>query len=156
VLSTSILPNLHVLVIDDDSGMRTLLRRMLTRHKVSSVVEAASVEEALKLLETPGNEINFILSDWNMPGVSGFDFSRMLKSQKPIMPVLMITGRDDPQSIRLALKAGIDGYIVKPVTAEELAIKIRSIMRKTWASRAPISLTDFVPERRAGCRQTDG
>ena len=115
--------------------MRALLCRTLTRQKVGSVVEAANADDALMLLQTPQNEINFVLSDWNLPGVSGLELCRVLKAQKPIMPILMITGRDDADSVRLARGAGIDGYIVKPVMPRELIEKIGVIIRETWERR---------------------
>ena len=62
-----------------------------------------------------------MLSDWNLPGISGLELCRVLKPQKPIMPILMITGRDDTDSIRLARGARIDGYVVEPISPIELA-----------------------------------
>jgi DNA-binding response OmpR family regulator len=132
---SGILELLHVLILDDDPDMRTFLGRVLKRQNVGNVVEAANADDALVLLRTPKNEINFVLSDWNMPGISGLDLCRALKAQKPIMPILMITGRDDISSVRLAQGAGIDGYLVKPVSPTELVQKIDFIVRQTWEKR---------------------
>lgn len=115
--------------------MRTLLRRALIAQKVGGVTEAASAEEALQALQSPENEINLILCDWNLPHISGLEFSRVLKSQKPIMPIVMITGRGDAGSVGIARGAGIDGYIVKPVTPRELIEKIEATVRQTWEKR---------------------
>lgn len=130
-----ILELLHVLILDDDPDMRTFLGRALKRQSVGNVVETANADDALVLLRTPKNEINFVLSDWNLPGISGFDLCRALKAQKPIMPILMITGRDDISSVRLAQGAGIDGYLVKPVSPTELVQKIDFIVRQIWEKR---------------------
>ena len=143
-----ILPLLHVLVLEDDDGMRALLCRMLKRQKVGSVAEAASADDALQMLQTPKNEINFVLSDWNLPGISGFELCRVLKSQKPVMPILMITGRIDAESIRLARAAGIDGYVVKPVGPSELIHKIEFIVRRAWETRVGHPHADEALERK--------
>jgi len=135
VKSSRILELLHVLVLDDDPDMRAFLRRALSRQNVGSVVEAANADDALILLQTPKNEINFVLSDWNLPSISGLELCRVLKAQKPIMPILMITGRDDADSVRLARATGIDGYVVKPVSPTELVRKIDFIVRQTWEKR---------------------
>lgn len=122
--STPILGSLNVLVIDDDKDMRTLLRRTLTRKQVLRVVEAASGQEGWELLWSPQSKINFIICDWNMPGLSGIDLLRRVKSAKPTVPLLMLTGRADVASIKTALDTGIDGYLVKPVRPQELISKI--------------------------------
>ena len=126
---------LHVLVIEDDADMRALLCRSLKRQNVASVLAAASADDALNLLQASENEINFVLSDWNLPGISGLELCRALKFQRPIVPILMITGRDDADSVRKAHGAGIDGYIIKPVMPRELFRKIEFIVRQTWERR---------------------
>jgi two-component system, chemotaxis family, chemotaxis protein CheY len=122
--SALILASLNVLVIDDDKDMRTLLRRTLVRKQVMRVVEAASGEEGWELLWSPETKINFVLCDWNMPGLSGIDLLQKVKSAKPTLPLLMLTGRADVASIKTALHKGIDGYLVKPVRPQELISKI--------------------------------
>lgn len=131
-----VLPLLNVLVIEDDADMRTLICRTLVRNNVRSVIEASNGEVGWKLLQIPDNETNFVISDWNMPGISGIELLQKLKSAKPIMPVLMITGRDDLQSIKAAQAAKIDGYLVKPISSQELLLKIRSIVEGTHGSRS--------------------
>lgn len=130
-----ILPLLNVLVIDDDEDMRNLICRTLTRSHVASVVEAASGEAAWKFLSMPESQTNFVICDWNMPGISGIDLLRKLKSVKPIMPVLMITGRSDVASIKAAQSAGIDGYLVKPISPKELVLKLSFIVKQVHDRR---------------------
>lgn len=122
--SAPILASLSVLVIDDDKDMRTLLRRTLLRKQVLHLIEAASGEEGWELLWSPENKVNFVICDWNMPGLSGIDLLRKIKSAKPTLPLLMLTGRADVASIKTALDTGIDGYLVKPVSPQELISKI--------------------------------
>lgn len=127
---------LHVLVIEDDPDMRALLARTLERQNVARIIEAATAEDALEVLRSQDNEINFILCDCDLPGMSGLEFCRQLKAARPIMPVLMMTGRDDIDSIRAARDAGLDGYLLKPIGARELLDKITSIVSQTWANRS--------------------
>lgn len=131
---SSILPLLHVLVIDDDPDARGLLCRTLARHRVGSVVPAKSVQDSLRLVQASTNEINLILCDWNLPGVSGLDFCRMIKTQKPNLPIVMVTGRSDFQSIRQARAIGVEGYLVKPVAPDELLQKISAVADRARAT----------------------
>jgi two-component system, chemotaxis family, chemotaxis protein CheY len=117
------LKHLHVLIVDDDETMRNLLSKMLQRSGAATV-EAATAEHAWTTLSSTGSPINFVLCDWNMPGLSGLDFFKMLKAVRPTMPLIMITGRDDLDSILTARRAGVPAYIVKPVTHSELIAKI--------------------------------
>jgi two-component system, chemotaxis family, chemotaxis protein CheY len=142
--TSSILPTLNVLVIDDSATMRALLTRTLVHNNVGRIVTAASGEEGLRLLEDPTREINLVLCDWNMPGMSGIEFCRKLKVAKPALPIVMLTARADPDSMKKAREAGIDSYLVKPVSPAELIQKIRF----TWESRVspmPPAITPIDP-----------
>jgi len=123
-MAHSSLNHLNVLVIDDDEDMRTLLTRMLNRAGVRHIAVAADGQQGLEHLERTDHQVNFVLCDWNMPRMSGLEFFGRLKATGRALPVLMITGRDDVASILAARDAGIPGYIVKPVTAQELLSKI--------------------------------
>lgn len=128
---------LNVIVIDDDENMRVLLRRVLLRGGVANIIEAASGEMGWGLLTTPKNKINFVICDWELPGMSGIELLRRVKLAKPIMPALMITGRSDLASIQAARLAGIDGFIVKPVSPQELLLKVQFIVQGAHDKRMP-------------------
>jgi two-component system, chemotaxis family, chemotaxis protein CheY len=121
---TSSLSGKCILVVDDDSDMRTLLRRILLRLKVGNVAEAGSAKEALDAIDATDG-FDLVVCDWNMPEVSGLDLFKAVHEMRPDLPFLMLTGRADHDSVVSAKKAGVSAYIVKPVSAVELAMKIR-------------------------------
>jgi two-component system, chemotaxis family, chemotaxis protein CheY len=115
---------LNVLVVDDDEAMRTLVCRMLRRMKIENIVEAAGGEQALERLEAKPGAVNIVICDWNMPGMSGIDLFKAVHAIEPKLPFLMLTGRADLDSVVAAKKAGVHGYIVKPISPAELKTKI--------------------------------
>ena len=121
--------NLKVLVVDDDGEMRQLMRRILMRMNAASVVTAVSGDDALGQLERGPDAVDIVIADWNMPGMSGIELFRRIHSAKPRMPFLLLTGRDDAQSIIAAKAAGVPAYVVKPVTPQELDAKIAFVRR---------------------------
>jgi two-component system, chemotaxis family, chemotaxis protein CheY len=125
----SVLKFLHILIVDDDETMRSLLKKMV-RRLGAETTEAENAEAALAKLQTSQPPINFVLCDWNMPGLSGLDFFNCLKAVGPEVPLIMITGRDDLDSVLKARQAGVSAYIVKPVTPQELASKISLLASK--------------------------
>jgi two-component system, chemotaxis family, chemotaxis protein CheY len=125
-----VLKPFHILIIDDDEAMRDLLKKMV-RRRGAQATEAENAEAAWEKLQNSQPSINFVLCDWNMPGLSGLDFFSCLKAIKPDVPLLMITGRDDLDSVLKARKAGVPAYIVKPVTQQELISKISTLGAKT-------------------------
>ena len=124
----SAVSQLNVLVVEDDDGMRHLLCRMLKRMNAAGVVATASGEQALRQLES-GRALDIVIADWNMPGMSGLELFKRVRSAKPRMPFLLVTGRDDAASIVAARTTGIPAYVVKPVSPQELNAKI-AFLRK--------------------------
>jgi two-component system chemotaxis response regulator CheY len=120
-----------VMIVDDDQTMRMLIRRMLGRMNIANLLEAAGGEQALKQLEHAPSACGLIISDWNMPGMSGIEFYDRIRAIKPDLPFLMLTGRSDAGSVIAAKKAGIPAYIVKPISPEELKTKISFLLAKT-------------------------
>ena len=115
-----------VLIVDDDDGMRALIRRMLNRMRIENIVEAASARQALERMEQPTSAaFDLIICDWNMPEMSGIDLFTKVHAKSPDLPFLMLTCRDDAQSVIAAKNAGVAAYIVKPVAPAELQAKIR-------------------------------
>lgn len=121
--STS-LDGVSVLVVDDDEAMRTLVCRMLKRMKIGRILEAEGGEQALERLDSTPGSIDVVVCDWNMPGMSGMDLFKQVHSGRPNLPFLMLTGRADLDSVVAAKKAGVHGYIVKPISPQELKTKI--------------------------------
>jgi CheY-like chemotaxis protein len=127
---SSPLDNLSVLVIEDDESMRTLIGRMLSRLNVRVVVKEDG-PTGLQALEHPDHPVDLIICDWNMPGMSGMEVFERVHALHPQLPFLMLTGRADLESVVAAKKAGIAGYIVKPISLQELKTKLSFLARKS-------------------------
>jgi DNA-binding NtrC family response regulator len=119
---------LSILVVDDDEGMRQLLGAMLKRMNVDLVTEASSGHEALECLSTAHQPFNLVICDWEMPGLSGIDLFKQVHASNPKLPFLLVTGRADLESVAAAKKAGIVGYLVKPISPQQLRAKIAVLL----------------------------
>ena len=117
-----------ILVVDDELSIRRALHTTLSNLGFRTV-EAARGEEALSLVRT--NIFDAVLLDINMPGMSGIDACRSMRSLYPRIPILMLTVRDSEDDKVEALDAGADDYITKPFQLRELTARIRAAMR--WA-----------------------
>ena len=122
--------NINFLVVDDFATMRKVLRNLLKQSGYENVVEAEDGVSALQIIKT--QKIDFIISDWHMPSMTGLDLLKSVRADKEVSdtPFLMITAETVPDSIMSALKAGASSYIVKPFTAEVLNERIAKIMAK--------------------------
>jgi two-component system, chemotaxis family, chemotaxis protein CheY len=120
----------RILIVDDDEMTRTLIRRVLTRMKISNLHEATGGEQALQHLAAAPAAIDLIICDWNMPGMSGIELFDRVHALQPNLPFLMLTGRADATSVVAAKKAGVPDYIVKPVSPQELKNKISFLFAK--------------------------
>jgi two-component system chemotaxis response regulator CheY len=122
--------NMKILTVDDFSTMRRIIRNMLRQLGYTNIVEAEDGAEALSLLHK--EKVDFIISDWNMPNMSGLDLLKAIRadeSLKPI-PVLLVTAEALKENVVEAVKAGVNNYVVKPFTAETLKEKIDAIFKE--------------------------
>ncbi|MCL4678898.1 MAG: response regulator [Alphaproteobacteria bacterium] len=117
-------------MVEDQSEARAMLRNMLGDIGVNQVFEATNGREAFTFIDSAFDLVNFIVCDWNMPGMTGVEFLRQVRSVDPQTPFLMITGRGDMSSVTGAKNSGVTGYIKKPFSAAQLEAKIRIIMQK--------------------------
>lgn len=116
-----------VLVVDDSPTMRRIVANTLKRIGFSDLEEAENGQQALILLS--GNTFDLIVTDWNMPGMSGLEFIKSVRSDSSNnLPILMVTTRSEADDVKEALKAGANSYIVKPFTPKVLKEKINSII----------------------------
>jgi len=127
------LDGLNVMVVDDDEAMRMLVCRMLKRMKIDHIVEAAGGEQALERLAATPDAVDMVICDWNMPGMTGMELFKQVHASQPKLPFLMLTGRADLDSVVAAKKAGVNGYIVKPISPQELKTKIIFLLGSTAA-----------------------
>ena len=120
--------NLKFLVVDDFSTMRRIVKNLLNDLGYPHVVEADDGTSALPLLQAGG--IDFLVTDWNMPGMAGLDLLKAVRADPKLakMPVLMLTAEAKREQIIEAAQAGVSGYVIKPFTAVTLKEKIDKIL----------------------------
>jgi len=122
--------DIRILVVDDFATMRKVLRNLLKQGGYENIVEAADGIAALQIIKN--EKIDFIISDWNMPNMSGLDLLKTVRADKELSdtPFLMVTAETLPERVISAVKAGASSYITKPFTADVLNEKIAKIMEK--------------------------
>ena len=127
------------MIVDDEPGVRALLRDTLSIAGFETI-EASDGMSALTLLRT--NKPALMVIDINMPLMDGFELVERLRSTDDLTPVLMLTAREDKSDIARGLKIGADDYVVKPFGIEELVLRIKAILRRSYKSTtAPTLLT---------------
>ena len=117
------------LVVDDFSTMRRIVRNLLKELGFVNVQEAEDGVEALRKLR--GAEFDFVVSDWNMPNMTGIELLREIRRDAKLkhLPVLMVTAEAKRENIIEAAQAGASGYVVKPFTAATLDEKLKKIFQ---------------------------
>jgi len=120
--------DLKFLVVDDFSTMRRIVKNLLNDLGYQNVAEADDGTTALPMLK--GGDIDFLITDWNMPGMPGLDLLKAVRSDPKLakLPVLMLTAEAKREQIVEAAQAGVSGYVIKPFTAETLKEKLDKIL----------------------------
>jgi len=126
---------MKILIVDDFSTMRRIIKNLLRDLGFNNTHEADDGTTALPMLKS-GN-FDFLVTDWNMPGMQGIDLLRAVRadSQMATLPVLLVTAESKKDQIVMAAEAGVNGYIVKPFTAATLEEKIKKIFERIEASK---------------------
>ncbi|MDR0737215.1 MAG: chemotaxis response regulator CheY [Zoogloeaceae bacterium] len=127
-------PKMRILVVDDFSTMRRIVRNLLKELGFTNIDEAEDGAIALQKLNTETFE--FVITDWNMPNMDGLTLLQTVRSTPTLkhLPVLMITAEAKKENIIAAAQAGASGYIVKPFTAATLSEKLNKIFEKMAAA----------------------
>ena len=122
--------NMKILIVDDFSTMRRIIKNLLRDLGFNNTEEADDGNTGLPKLQV-GN-FDFLVTDWNMPGMTGIDLLRAVRADEKLksMPVLMVTAEAKKEQIVLAAQEGVNGYIVKPFTAQTLKEKIDKIFER--------------------------
>ena len=122
--------NMKVLVVDDFATMRRIVKNVLKQIGFTEIVEADDGSTALEVLRQ--TKIDLIVSDWNMPKVTGLDLLKAVRSDESLkaMPFLMVTAEAQKDNVVQAVQAGVSNYVVKPFTAEALKEKLEKIFDK--------------------------
>ena len=122
--------NMKVLVVDDFSTMRRIVKNLLRDLGFTNIQEADDGSTALPMLKD--GEFDFVVTDWNMPGMQGIDLLKAIRADASLahIPVLMVTAEAKKEQIVMAAQAGVNGYIVKPFTAATLKTKLDKIFER--------------------------
>jgi two-component system chemotaxis response regulator CheY len=122
--------NMKFLIVDDFSTMRRIIRNLLKELEFTNADEAEDGVVALNKLHS--SQFDFVVSDWNMPNMTGIDLLRAIRADATLkhLPVLMVTAEAKKENIIEAAQAGASGYIVKPFTAAVLEEKLNKIFEK--------------------------
>ena len=122
--------SLKILIVDDGKNMRSILKTALIEIGCVNTHEASDGEQSLEKLHLGG--FGLVLLDWNMPGMSGIEVLRTIRTDSAIhtLPVLMITAETKKEKIMEAVQAGVTDYLVKPFSAQVLQEKLEKILQK--------------------------
>lgn len=121
---------MKILIVDDFSTMRRIIKNLLRDLGFNNTDEADDGTTALPKLQT-GN-FDFLVTDWNMPGMQGIDLLKKVRADPDLkdLPVLMVTAESKREQIVEAAQAGVNGYVIKPFTAQTLKEKIDKIFER--------------------------
>lgn len=121
--------DMKILVVDDFSTMRRIVKNILHQLGFSNIEEAEDGKIALNRLKDGG--VEFVISDWNMPNMMGIDLLRQVRADDNLkkLPFLMVTAESQKENVIEAVQAGVSNYIVKPFTAETLEQKLELIFK---------------------------
>ena len=126
--------NMKILIVDDYSTMRRIVKNLLHDLGFTNTSEADDGRSAWPMLQN--GDFEFLITDWNMPGMTGIDLLKAIRSDPRLsrLPVLMVTAEAQRDQIVEAAQAGVNGYIIKPFTAATLKEKIDKIFQRVAAA----------------------
>ncbi|WP_345418930.1 chemotaxis response regulator CheY [Halioxenophilus aromaticivorans] len=122
--------NMKILIVDDFSTMRRIIKNLLRDLGFTNTQEADDGQTALPMLKN--GDFDFLVTDWNMPGMTGIELLRQVRADERLnaLPVLMVTAEAKREQIVEAAQCGVNGYVVKPFTAQALKEKIEKIFER--------------------------
>jgi len=135
-------PNdIKFLVVDDFATMRKIIKKVLNELGYTNVEEADDGKNALPMLQaaaTSGQPFGFVISDWNMPGMTGIDLLKACKADANLknLPFMLVTAESEQKHILEAAKAGVSDYVVKPFNAATLKAKMERVYQRHSAAPA--------------------
>lgn len=119
--------SMKVLIVDDFATMRRIMKNILKQIGFTNIIEADDGTTALEELKK--NSVDLIISDWNMPKMTGLELLKTVRSMDgyKTLPFLMVTAEAQKQNVIDAVQAGVSNYVVKPFTAEAISEKLKKI-----------------------------
>ena len=130
ILEVALDKNMKILIVDDFSTMRRIIKNLLRDLGFTNTHEADDGVTALPMLRS--GDFAFLVTDWNMPGMTGINLLKEVRADPKLvaLPVLMVTAEAKRDQIIEAAQAGVNGYVVKPFTAQVLKEKIDKIFER--------------------------
>jgi len=121
---------MKILIVDDHPAMLTMLRQILKQLGFSNVLEAENAERALAMLSQ--DEICMVFTDLGLPAMSGIEFIQQIRQNSATreLPVIVLSGISEQETVVQALKAGADNFIVKPCSAKIIKEKLVQVLSK--------------------------
>lgn len=123
---------MKILIVEDSSAMRRVIINSLNKFLEGEYVEMSNGQEAMDLLKLE-DDIDFVIVDWLLPSaIDGIELTKFIKTDERLksIPVLMVTTKSNKEDIILAIRAGVNDYIVKPINPTLLERKFNHIMAK--------------------------
>ena len=119
--------NMKILIVDDFSTMRRIIRNILKQLEFVNVEEAEDGSVAFEKLKEA--DYDFVITDWNMPNMTGLDLLKEIRANEKLkdLKILLVTAEAEKENIIQAAQAGVNDYVVKPFTADVLEQKINKI-----------------------------
>jgi two-component system, chemotaxis family, chemotaxis protein CheY len=151
---------LKVLIVDDEHYSRKVIHGLLTAIGVRQILEASDGLKGLDAIRSHAPDI--VIVDWEMPGLNGTDFTRVVRSPGtfpyPDVPIIMLTGHAERSLVVAAVKVGVNEYILKPVSSQGLRARIVSVLtkprnivqKKDYYGPEPRKLSSYKPEKDSG------
>ena len=126
--------NMRILIVDDFSTMRRIIKNLLNDLGYTNTAEAEDGNSALATLAQ--GPFDFVVTDWNMPGMTGIELLKAIRADERFktLPVLMVTAEAKREQIIEAAQCGVNGYIIKPFTAQTLEEKLGKIFERLGAA----------------------
>jgi len=139
-----------ILIVEDETAIREMITFTLGQDGYT-VLEAADTREATEQL---AGEPDLILLDWMLPGLSGVEFARRLQREEDSrgIPIIMLTARGEEESKLKGFEAGVDDYVTKPFSPQELLARIRAVLRRVRPVQSEVVKIDGLELDKAGHR----
>ncbi|MBT7250671.1 MAG: response regulator [Rhodospirillaceae bacterium] len=136
MLKSSGLSTIEVLVCDDDTVILRIMEHILSELGIGRVQSTSNPKTALQLLKEPvAKPFDIFVCDWKMPEMSGIELLRRVRALGMSTQFVMLTGNATPEAVSEAVELGVDAYIAKPFTAEQVQQKITTVAKRVLAKR---------------------
>ncbi|MFP4332605.1 MAG: chemotaxis response regulator CheY [Campylobacterales bacterium] len=121
---------MKLLVVDDSSTMRRIIKNTLSRLGYTEILEAEDGAKAWEIMSDENSGVGILITDWNMPEMNGLELVKKVRSEQRYkdVPIIMVTTEGGKAEVITALKAGVNNYIVKPFTPQVLKEKLEAVL----------------------------